>query len=72
MGGLDGLEVSWPVFLDEQVNLVRDVSVCDWYSVVLSPFGDGFDECGGVLGLCGVIRGLAMVCGDLVKFMGKW
>ena len=49
MVGLNGLEVIWPVFLDEQVNMVRYVSICDWYVVVLSPFRDGLDEHGGVV-----------------------
>ena len=72
MVGLNGLEVIWPVFLDEQVNMVRYVSICDWYVVVLSPFGDGLDKQGGVECLGGVVGRLAMVGGDLVKVMWKW
>ena len=44
------------MFVDEEVDVVRDVFISDWDSVVLSPFGDGFDHGRGVLCLCGVVR----------------
>ena len=41
--------------------------ISDWDSVVLSPFGDGFDHGRGVLDLRGVVRGLAMIGGQQME-----
>ena len=55
------------MFVDEKVDVVRDVFISNWDSVVLSPFGDGFDHGRGVLDLRGVVGGFAMIGGQLME-----